>query len=440
MRKIIHIAVLLLLSFSVCAQEKDMYHYTLDNGIEVIVIPEHRAPLAWFQIWYNVGSSDEINGKTGLSHALEHMMFKGTKKYPNGAIWNLVSANGGAQNAFTSRDYTCYWQMFPSDKIALSFDIESDRMQNLLFVPDEFAKEKQVILEERRMRTDDNPNGILYEQYMATINVANNYQNPVIGWARDIRNLNTADLQTWYNKWYSPNNAIIVVAGDVDEQNILSLAKQYFAHIPSASVKRAEALKPIPQPGKKIINVDANATIPSITFGYIVPSLVTAENKKEIYALTLLSQILTGGDSAVLVKDLVRGKQVAASVSSYYSPFTKYATNFTFSALPNEKSTIPVLEQSILHAIDVIKNTLLSNNVLNRAKAQIYSSEIYTKESIEDRSLDIGSIYSIGLTKADYEAFLSGIEQVEAIDIQNVVKKYFIEDKSTIAYLHQSRS
>ena len=440
MQKLISFIISICSVAYVYAGSGNFSHYTLKNGLEVLILPEHRAPLAWFQIWYKVGSGDEINGKTGLSHALEHMMFKGTEKYPNGAIWQIVSANGGAQNAFTSRDYTCYWQMFPSDKIELSFDIESDRMQNLIIHKSSLEKEKQVILEERRMRTEDNPRGLMYEQYMAAINLATNYQNPVIGWKRDIQNLQVADLQDWHDLWYKPNNAIIVVAGDVEVQNVLALANKYFANIPLHAIQKTPALSPVPQLGKKVLNVETHAKVPSVTFGYIVPSLKTATDPKEVYALTLLSQVLAGSDSALLIQDLVRNKQIAANISNYYSPFAKHDTDYTFSAIPSENSTVATVEKKVLHYLETLKTTLIPDNDLNRAKAQIYASEIYTKESIKEDSLNMGGLYSIGLTRDDYTQFMKGLQDVTAGDIKAVAIKYFIPNQATFAYLQKSRT
>ena len=398
-------------------------------------MPDHRAPLAWFQIWYKVGSSDETLGKTGLAHALEHMMFKGTDKYPKGKIWELVSGNGGSQNAFTSYDYTCYWQQWPKDKLELSFDIESDRMQNLNFSAAEFQKEQQVILEERRMRTEDSPTGLAYEQFMAAANIATNYQNPVIGWARDIRSIETQDLKAWYDKWYMPNNAIIVVAGDVDPQNVLALTNKYFANIKPQAITATENLTPAPQLGQKTLNVKATATVPNLILGYRVPSLRTSENKADIYALALLDQILTGGNSAMLTQDMVYQKNIATSIGSYYSPFAKYSGSYSFFATPTSTATTKQISDYLQEQITKLQHETISPAALKKAKAQAIATEIYAKESIEEQATNIGAILAIGLSRQDYDGFISGIQNVSAEQLQQMAKKYLLQDQSTIAYV-----
>lgn len=431
------ILLVLLLSTKLLAQTttNNITEHKLKNGLQVIVMPDHKAPLAWFQIWYKVGSSDETLGKTGIAHALEHMMFKGTTKHPKGKIWELISGNGGSQNAFTSNDYTCYWQQLPKDKIELSFDIESDRMQNLTFSSAEFKKEQQVILEERRMRTDDSPRGLAYEQFMAAANLASNYQNPVIGWARDIKNIGIQDLKDWYSKWYMPNNAIIVVAGDVDTNNILQLAEKYFANIKASTITPTENLKPTPQLGSKILNVRAMATVPSLILGYRTPSLKTAINKTDVYALTLLDQILTGGNSAIFTQDLVYQQSMAAEISSYYSPFSKYSSTYSFFATPTSTSTTAQITSYLQKQIIKLQHEKIAPATLKKAKAQAIAAEIYAKESIEEQALNIGAILAIGLSIADYDDFIDGIQNVSANQLRQVAKKYLVPDQATIVYL-----
>jgi zinc protease len=431
------IFLVLLLSTKLFAQTTvdNITQHTLKNGLQVVVLPDHRAPLAWFQIWYKVGSSDETLGKTGIAHALEHMMFKGTTKYPKGKIWELVSGNGGSQNAFTSYDYTCYWQQWPKDKLELSFDIESDRMQNLIFSTDEFKKERQVILEERRMRTEDSPQGLAYEQFMAAANQASNYQNPVIGWARDIENINIQDLKNWHNKWYMPNNAIIVIAGDVDPQNILMLADKYFANIEPNIITTPENLTPTPQLGSKTLNVQATATVPSLILGYKAPSLKTTTAKTEIYALTLLDQILTGGNSAIFTQDLVYQKNMATTISSYYSPFAKYSSTYSFFAVPTSTTTTAQITSYLQEQITKLQHEEITPEALQKAKAQAIAAEIYAKESIEEQALNIGAILAVGLSIADYDDFIAGIQKVSAKQLQQVAKKYLLQDQATIVYL-----
>lgn len=435
MKQYIVAAALLLTTMSAVADEQDIKHFILKNGISLYVISDHRTPLAWFQIWYNVGSADETNGITGISHALEHMMFKGTQKYTDGSIAKIVSDNGGEQNAFTSRDYTCYWQRFPTDKIELSFDIESDRMQNLILRDDDFDKEKQVILEERKMRVDNNPDMLNYEQFAAAMFLAAPYQEPVIGWQRDIENLTVTDLRKWYDSWYKPANATIVIAGDVNPQEMLGLANKYFSNIkPGVLAKRVD-LKKVPQFGKKTLTVNAPAQNNSFILGFSAPSIREAEDKSDIYALTLLNTLLSGGENSILTRKLQREKQVALEISSYYSPFAKHDGAILFSAIPSAGISSVELENFLWQELQNVINEPIAAEKIAIAKTQIIMAERYEKEQALDRAYNVGSISSIGLSMHDYEIFIQQLQQVTAAQIQQVAKKYFNINHATISYL-----
>ncbi|MBT4804362.1 MAG: insulinase family protein [Legionellales bacterium] len=436
-RLIFMLSVLFLQPVLAGEAQDDISDFTLDNGLRVYVLEDHRTPLAWFQIWYNVGSSDEVNGLTGISHALEHMMFKGTSKYGPGKIWQIVSEDGGMQNAFTSNDYTCYWQQLPANKIETSFDIESDRMQNLVLTEPDFKKERQVILEERRMRTEDNPNGLAYEQFTAALKLATPYQDPVIGWQRDINNITVGDMLAWYEKWYTPKNAVIVVAGDVKPSNVYALATKYFGNIKSHSIAPRPNLSPVPQLGKKILDINVDAKVPSFYLGFQTPSLrtIAKDKKNEVYALALLDQVITGGDSSILERELVRKTRIADSLASYYDPFSKYDGKFMFYGVPAAKESSSSLEKALLVQIDGLKHNLIPEDQLNRAKAQLLVGELFAKEAPNDRAMNIGSIVSIGLSPSEYNSFFTEIQQVTAPQIKAVVKKYFNSKNYVVAYV-----
>ncbi|HDJ86948.1 MAG TPA: insulinase family protein, partial [Chromatiales bacterium] len=223
----------LLLLFAPAVAAGPVHEYRLDNGLRVLVKEDHRAPVVVSQVWYKVGSGDEHGGITGISHALEHMMFQGTAKHPAGEFSRIVAANGGRENAFTGRDYTAYFQLLAKDRLPVSFELESDRMRNLSLKEADFRKEIQVVMEERRLRTDDNPQALTYERFNAAAFVSSPYHHPVIGWMDDLRNLKIGDLRAWYRRWYAPNNATLVVVGDVDPQAVLRLAERYFGPLPA---------------------------------------------------------------------------------------------------------------------------------------------------------------------------------------------------------------
>ena len=421
--------LLLMLTASVFSfgDDKNITSKELSNGLKVYVIEDHRAPLAWFQIWYNVGSSDEHVGLTGISHALEHMMFKGTPNYPAGKIIKIVDENGGSQNAFTSRDYTCYWQKFPVSKLNLSFEIESDRMKNLILTEKDFINEKKVILEERRMRIDDNPEGIAFEQFMATLALATPYQNPVIGWQRDIKNISVSDMRSWYKTWYAPNNATIVVAGDVKPDDVFALADKYFSDIKPSKLPEKNNYSPVPQYGKKHLDVTANASTPSLVMGVLVPSLfsISKENKQDIPALLLLQELLSGGRNSILEQDMVRNKHIATFANSSYSPITKYDTMFAFKAVPTADASFGDVELGVFDVIKKLQDETIQDDLLERAKTRVLASEIYEKESPEDYATFVGALLSIGLTWSEYKDMFVSLQNITPVELQLVAKKYF---------------
>ena len=319
----------------------------LDNGLKVIVKEDHRAPVATAQVWYKVGSASEYGGITGVSHVLEHMMFKGTPKFPVGQFSQILAGIGARDNAFTSRDFTAYYQLFDVTKLETSFELESDRMAHLTLDEGEFTKEIEVVKEERRLRTEDNPNSLTYEQFNAAAYNSSPYHNPVIGWMNDLDNMQVSDLREWYESWYMPNNATLVVVGDVKPEEVFTLAEKYYGPIPK---RKVESLKPQLEPvqvGERRVEVKAIAKLPYMIMGYKVPSLLTIEDKKEAYALAVLSGILDGGRSSRLSKHLVREQEVAASAGAGYSLYAARNNMFLFDGTPNANKTLDDLEQAI---------------------------------------------------------------------------------------------
>ncbi|HHJ34149.1 MAG TPA: insulinase family protein, partial [Gammaproteobacteria bacterium] len=253
--------------------EEAVQSYQLHNGMKILVVENHRAPVVVSQVWYKVGASYEHDGITGLSHVLEHMMFKGTKAHPAGEFSEIIAANGGRENAFTGQDYTAYFQRIANDRLELCFELEADRMQNLLLDEDEFMKEIEVIKEERRLRTEDKPTALTYERFNAAAFINNPYRRPVIGWMEDLDTLNIQDVRRWYKHWYAPNNATLVVAGDVDAGEVFKLAKEYFGSIPTSKIPQLKPRREAKQYGTQRITVELPAKIPYLVMGYKVPVL-----------------------------------------------------------------------------------------------------------------------------------------------------------------------
>ncbi|MEM8844586.1 MAG: pitrilysin family protein [Pseudomonadota bacterium] len=412
-----------------------VHEKTLSNGLKVIIKEDHRAPVATAQVWYKVGSADEYGGITGVSHALEHMMFKGTPKYPLGQFNEILAKAGARDNAFTSRDYTGYYQLFEASKLEISFELESDRMAHVTLDAEEFLKELEVVKEERRLRTEDNPNSLTYEQLNAIAYFNSPYRQPVIGWMDDIVSMKVEDLREWYDAWYSPSNATLVVVGDVNAKDVFALAEKYYGVIPKRAVEIPKPRLDPQQVGERRIEVKAVAKLPYILLGYKVPSLVTVENKQEAYALQILAGILDGGRSSRLSKHLVRDQEIAASAGAGYSMYTERDNLFLFDGTPNADHTVEELEQALYQEIDKIKNELISDEELERVKAQVIASEIYQQDSIQTQARIIGVLESIGLSWQIMETYTDNIQKVTANDVLEVANKYLIDETRTVAVL-----
>ena len=412
-----------------------IYEKTFPNGMKVIVKEDHRAPVVISQVWYKVGSAQEHSGITGVSHVLEHMMFKGTKKYPSGVFTSMVAEIGARDNAFTGRDYTAYYQLMGKDNLELSFELESDRMLNLILSEQDFESEIEVVKEERRLRTDDNPNARVYEQLFATAFLNNPYHHPIIGWMNDLDNLQVDDLATWYQRWYTPNNATLVVVGDVDPMQVFTLAQQYFAGLPSREVIASKPRMEHPQTGSRRVTVKAVAKLPYIMLGYKVPSLTTAEQDWEPYALAVLGAVLDGGRSARLSKRLVREKELVSGAGAGYNMFSRYPTLFLFDATPTEKHSIEEAEQALYAEIKDLQQNIVEDKELKRVKAQVIASEVYQQDSIQRQATVIGSLETVGLGWQLMGEYRNRINAVTAEQVRKVAQKYLHEDRLTIALL-----
>ncbi|MBX9586128.1 MAG: insulinase family protein [Gammaproteobacteria bacterium] len=412
-----------------------VHEYQLDNGLRILVKEDHRAPVVISEVWYKVGSSYEPLGITGISHMLEHMMFKGTKKFGPGQLSTIVSNNGGQQNAFTADDYTGYYQLFEKSKLPISFELEADRMQNLIFDQAEFTKEHQVVMEERRLRTDDDPQSLTLERFMAAAHISSPYHHPIIGWMSDINQLTLADLKSWYENWYAPNNATVVVVGDVVPDEVFELAKRHFGSIPAKNFTPVKETPEIVPLGKREIVVKTPAKLPWLVMGYNVPTAKTAKELWEVYALDVVTGILDGGRSARFEKEIVREKEIASSISAGYSPFDRLDSLLTISATPAAKHNAADVKLAILNQIEKLKKELVTPSELARVKAQVVAQKIYKKDSIADQAYEIGGLESVGLSWRLSEDYVKNIQAVTPAQIQKVAKKYLIEDRLTIAVL-----
>lgn len=439
MKRLLIILALGGLGLGLAAQAaQEVHEYRLDNGMQVFVKPDRRAPIAVSQVWYRVGASYEPDGRTGISHVLEHMMFKGTEKYGPNEFSRIIAENGGEENAFTGPDYTAYFQTMAADRIEVSFELEADRMRNLLLRPEEFAKEVEVVKEERRLRTEDKPNALTYEQFKAVAYRSLPYANPVIGWMNDLENLEAKDLGHWYRKWYAPNNAALVVVGDVDPERMFELAKQHFGPLKAETLPESKRLREPPQRGIIRTEVKAPARQPYLVMGYKTPVLASVDEQTalEPYALEMLAGILDGGQSARLKRELVRGAEIATSASASYSAFTRLPGMLTLSGVPAEGYDVADLEQAFTEQTAKLRTELVSAEELERVRNQVIASQVYELDSVFYQALQIGLLETVGLDWRLIDQYAENLRQVTAEQVRDVARKHLIEDQLTVAILN----
>lgn len=428
MKKMVFLLLfLVLMPFSASAEVKE---FTLDNGLKVLVIEDHKAPLAVFQIWYNVGSRNEPAGKSGLSHLLEHMMFKGTPKFGSKTFSKIVQKNGGIDNAFTTKDYTMYYQTLASDRIGISIELEADRMQNLTMYPKEVKAERSVVMEERRMRYEDDPQNSLFEEVMAAAFKSHPYHWPVIGWMSDVASIERNDLYNYYKSYYSPDNAVIIVSGDVKSDDIIKKIQSSFGNIPAVQNRKPVVSKEEMQSGEKRIALKKEAELPYIIGAYHTPSFPDEDG----YALEVLGTILSGGKSSRLYKSIVYEKKIALSAYADYSGIHKDPYLFLFSATASPGKDIKEVENSFYEEFEKIKKQAPSEREVQKAKNQIEASFIIGQDSIYFQAELAGMFEMIGGWKLK-DQYLEGIRKIKPGDVSRVAKKYLIEENRTVGIL-----
>lgn len=407
----------------------------LNNGIKVIVREDHRSPVVVNMVWYKAGSMDELNGTTGVAHVLEHMMFKGTQKYGQGEFSKIVAALGGRDNAFTSYDYTAYFQQIQSKHLEKMMELESDRMQHLLLEEGEFEKEIKVVREERRLRTEDNPKALLGEQTRAAAFIAHPYHRPIIGWMNDLENMKVTDAKAWYDKYYTPKNATIVIVGDVKANDVFALAEKYFGGIESREVLQTRPQIEPEQKGVRRIFVKAPAENPVLYLVFKVPGLTDIEKDTDFYALDTLAAVLAGYDNARLLSKLVREKKIASTISADYSAPSRGPAVFTFAGIPLGKTTVLDLEKAILKEIDLIAQKGISEKELSRVKSQLIASQVYKRDSLFWQAMDMGALETVGIGYQNMERLIEKLKEVTPEQVKAVATKYFKEDSLTVGTL-----
>jgi len=402
----------------------------LDNGLKVLLWPENRAPVVTLQIWYGVGSRNEVLGKTGLSHLIEHLMFRGTEKYGPKVFSRQVQKFGGRDNAFTSRDYTAYYEIGPKTSLGMWLEMEADRMQNLMISEELFRTEQQVVLEERRLRTEDDPVSFLIEETLAMAYKAHPYQWPVIGWMHDIKKLRRQDFMAYYRQYYQPNNATLVVVGDFEPNAALQEIRATFGKLPRGP--KPPPFRPLepPQQGERRVTVQREAQLPFICLAYHVPNLGHAD----AYALEVLSSILSQGRSSRLFQQLVYEKRLALDVGADYSLATASPSVFLVYGQPLPGKTVEELEQALEAELNRIKTTPVTDRELTKAKNQAESGIIMAQDSLFYRGMLLGRYQTIDHWQRLKE-LLPGIQAVGKPDVLRVAQRYLVPKNRTVGIL-----
>lgn len=409
--------------------------HKLANGMRVIVKPDHRAPVVVSMVWYRVGSMDEHNGTTGVAHVLEHMLFKGTKEVPAGEFSRLIAAAGGRDNAFTNQDYTAYFQTLHKSRLELALRLEADRMVNALIDPAEFAKEIRVVMEERRLRTDDQPRALVFEQLLATAYRAHPYRHPVIGWMNDLENMTAQDARDFYERWYAPNNAILVVVGDVQPAEVFKLAEKYFGSLSARQLPERKPQEEPAQRGLQRIVVKAPAEQSFIAMAYRAPVLRNPQQDWEPYAMEMLANVLDANEAARLNASIVRKQRVAGAVDVHYDGINRGPALLFITAEPAEGHTVPEVEAALRRELQLVIDQGVTEEELKRVKAQVIAAHVFQRDSMFFQARQIGMFETAGLPYTTVDLLLEKLKGVTAQQIQEVARKYLVDDALTIAVL-----
>jgi len=409
--------------------------FELANGMQVVVIPNHRVPIISHMVWYKVGAADELPGKSGLAHMLEHLMFKGTPSVPPGEFSKIVARNGGRDNAFTTSDYTGYYQNVAADRLELVMKMEADRMRNLVLDQPNFVTEKAVVLEERRSRTDNNPAALLHEQMEASLFLNSPYHRPVIGWKNEIEGLTLDDAMAFYHRWYGPNNAILVVAGDVDAATVRPLAEKYYGSLERVDLpKRIRPEEPPPQVARRLTLTDARVGQPAWTRLYLAPSYVAGDTARA-YPLEVLAEVIGGSATSRLYRSLVVDRGLAASASATYDPSSLGLTSFAIWVSPRPGVPVDKLEPLVEQELARIAKDGVTEDEVSRAKERLVASVAYARDSLHTGAQTLGEALTTGQGVDEVEAWPDHIAAVTREQVIAAAAKVLIPKGSVTGLL-----
>ncbi len=409
----------------------NVQEYQLANGMKVLLVESPKAPVVTVQIWYKVGSRNEVMGRAGLSHMLEHMMFKGTPKYPKGSFSRLIKKNGGNDNAFTSQDFTAYFENLAAGKVELALELEADRLRGLLLDDKEFQLEREVVKEERRLRSEDDPQSYLAEALFAQAFQMHPYHWPIIGWFPDLNAMTRADLKRHYDTYYVPNNATLIVVGDIKAAKLLPVIKRFFEPIPKKPLPPQQVVTEPEQKGERRIVVKRDAQLPSVMVGYRAPNF----SSDDAYALTLLESILSHGKTSRLYRSLVYEQKLALAVGAEYSLLQTDPELLYCFAMVAPGQTTEQVERAVYAEIQKLQQESPSDQELQRAKNQVEAAYIFGQDSNFRQAMLLGQAETTGVGWRQVEQFVKKLRDVKADDVKRVAQKYLVEDGRTVGIL-----
>lgn len=430
-------AAMILTCLALTATAEDVTTYTLDNGMDVVVIEDRRAPVVVHMVWYKVGSADEPEGQSGVAHFLEHLMFKGTDMLAPGEFSQVVAANGGSDNAFTSFDYTGYFQRVAADRLDLMMQMEANRMTNLALTPEDISTERRVVLEERAQVTDSNPGALAREQLMAAQYQNHRYGVPIIGWQHEVAQLDMPELTAFYERHYAPNNAVLVVAGDVDPQDVLALAREYYGQIPANAdlPARARPTEPPQRAERRITYVDPRVSQPYLVRSYLAPQRQSGA-QDDAAALVYLAELLGGSPfTSELGRALQFDTQTAIYTNASYGGMSLDATTFSFVVLPSEDVSLPDAEAAMDDVITAFMNNDIDPARMEAIRTQLRASEIYALDDAQGLARRYGTALTTGLTVADVQAWPDILQSVTPEQIKDVAARVFDRNSAVTGWI-----
>jgi len=419
----------------VSAAQANPREFSLPNGLRLIIKEDHRAPTVVHQVWYRAGSMDEVPGVTGVAHVLEHMMFKGTRRFGPGEFSRIIAEAGGRENAFTSTDFTVYHEQVHRDRLPLAMRLEADRMANLVVRPEEFAQEIKVVMEERRLSYEDRPRSLLYENLLATAFAAHPYKSPTIGWMQDLQNMAWTDALAWYRQWYAPNNATVVVVGDVRPEQVLAWARRYYGALARRTIPGRKALAEPEQRGVKRVTLKAPAELPYVRLGYKVPALRDPAGDWEPFAISLIAQALGGNDAARFNQILVRERRIATSADTDYDLISRGPGMLFLDAAAAKGRSASELEDGMREIVARVAAEGVSPEELARAKVQRLSQLVYRRDSFFAQALELGELESVGLSFRDADRIAERFKAITLEQVRAAAGRYLVEDGLTVAVL-----